>query len=146
MPLIASAAAILVLGLVVFVLNSQSGGDDGGETTAPPEQRQPAAPSRSAPKATQLKMGTATAGKTPDRPAPTLTNEMLQKANAMIDEAKELFELEAHAAHAAVLRNREGKVLHKRGRELCDALATPPAKIHKAFKSPPEVAMAKTAN
>ena len=90
MPLIASAAAILVLGLVVFVLNSQSGGDDGGETTAPPEQRQPAAPSRSAPQATQLKMGTATAGKTPDRPAPTLTNEMLQKANAMIDEAKEL--------------------------------------------------------
>ena len=90
MPLIASAAAILVLGLVVFLMNSQSGGGDGGETSAPPEQRQPAAPSRSATQATQLKMGTATAGKTPDRPAPTLTNEMLQKANAMIDEAKEL--------------------------------------------------------
>ena len=90
MPLVLSAGAILLLVLVVAMLNSQSGGDEGGEAQDPPEQRQPAAPSRSAPQATQLKMGTATSGKTPDRPAPTLTNEMLQKANAMIDEVKAL--------------------------------------------------------
>ena len=90
MPLVLSAGAILLLVLVVVILNSQSGGDDGGEAPAPAEQRQPAAPSRSAPQATELKMGSATSGKTPDRPAPTLTNEMLQKANAMIDEVKAL--------------------------------------------------------
>ena len=56
MPLVLSAGAILLLVLVVVILNSQSGGDDGGEAPAPAEQRQPAAPSRSASQATELKM------------------------------------------------------------------------------------------
>jgi len=88
--MILGGAGALLLVLLLVVMNSGSG-DDGEEGGAnQPETRQPARPAASQPQATDLKMASASAGKTPDRPAPTLTREMLQKANAMIDAAKAL--------------------------------------------------------
>ena len=82
----AVGALVLIVGLIAM-----SGSEDEQEPAADrqTEQRQPAAPTRSTP-STPLQQGAARAGKTPDRPAPTLTTEMLQRANALVDEAKAL--------------------------------------------------------
>lgn len=90
MPLILGGVGALVLIVVLVMLNSKSG--DEGDGDDPQNQQQQAAPQPKAPASTpmQLKHGSAKAGKKPDRPAPTLTNEMLQEANGMIEEAKAL--------------------------------------------------------
>ena len=89
MPMILGgvAACGLLVALVVFSGGSDDGADPAGEQQAPTQQ---AAPPARAASSTQLKAGSARAGETPDRPAPTLTAEMLQKANALVDEAKAL--------------------------------------------------------
>ncbi len=89
-PMILGGVGALVLVVVLVFLSSGSGdeGDAGGASQPEPRPQAPA--SAPAKRPTELKMAGASAGKTPDRPAPTLTREMLQKANAMIDEAKDL--------------------------------------------------------
>ncbi|MFN3243147.1 MAG: hypothetical protein ACE37K_16725 [Planctomycetota bacterium] len=90
MPLILGGVGALVLVVVLVMLNSKSGDDD-KDTGDGQTQQQPAKqPARLVGPKTELKMGSAKAGKTPDRPAPTLTQEMLQKAAGVIQEAKVL--------------------------------------------------------
>jgi len=90
MPLILGGVGALLLIVVLVMLNSKSGGDDDqqGDNQQNQQQQAKPEPKKSAPM--PLKTGSAKAGKTPDRPAPTLTNEMLAKANGMIEEAKAL--------------------------------------------------------
>lgn len=90
MPMIVGGVGALLVVLVLVILNSRAGddGDQGNVQQAAP--RQPAKPVAAAPQPTDLKMANASAGKTPDRPAPTLTRDMLQKANVMVDAAKAL--------------------------------------------------------
>lgn len=90
MPLILGGVGALVLVLVLVMLNSKSGDDDNNDGDNQQQQQPAKQPTKPVGPKTQLKMGSAKAGKTPDRPAPTLTQEMLQKAATLIQEAKVL--------------------------------------------------------
>ena len=89
MPMILGGVAALGALVALIVFSQQSGGDDGGAGQQPAPTKR-AAPAANARPTTKLKTGAARAGKAPARPAPTLTAEMLQKANALVDEAKAL--------------------------------------------------------
>ncbi|MCK5944059.1 MAG: hypothetical protein KAI24_18890 [Planctomycetes bacterium] len=89
MPLILGGVGAAVLVIVLVIVSSKKGGDDGdGDQQDQQQQAQPETKPH-VPKTT-LKMGSAQAGKTPDRPAPRLTVEMLQQARDLIQEAKVL--------------------------------------------------------
>ena len=87
MPLVLGGVGVLVVGILVVMMN-QGGGDKATDPKAPPAAAAPKAAHVPAP--STVKMGSATAGKTPGRPAPALTAEMLGKAVALLDEAKTL--------------------------------------------------------
>ena len=89
MPMILGGVAALGALVALIVFSQQSGGDEGGAAQQPAPTKR-SAPASTATPTTRLKTGAARAGKTPARPAPTLTAEMLQKANALVDEAKAL--------------------------------------------------------
>jgi len=82
---IGSLAVLLVVGLIVNTYLAR----EMLEEQLPDLIRQNSSPQPHVPR-TELQMGSAKRGKAPDRPAPTLTQEMLQEAAARIQEAKEL--------------------------------------------------------
>lgn len=88
MPLILGGIGGLAVLIVVVVMMTSKSGDagdgDGGNQPAAKQPAQPAASSVAMPKAA------AKDGKTPDRPAPPLTNQMLKDALGLLDEAKSL--------------------------------------------------------
>ncbi len=88
MPLILGGVGLLVV-VILLVVMSQSGKKPAATPTpTPTPAAQPKAPHQSAP--TQVAAGAAKAGKTPTKPAPALTQDMLQKAASLLDEAKAL--------------------------------------------------------
>jgi len=89
MPLILGGVGLLVV-VILIVVMSQSGKKPATTpTSAPTPAAQPKAPHQSAP--TQVAAGAAKAGKTPDKPAPALTPDMLQKAATLLDAANAFF-------------------------------------------------------
>lgn len=88
LPLILGGLGLLVV-VIVLVVMSQSGGK-GGATPAP--AKPPAANGKQphVPAATSVPTGSAKAGKTPTTPPPALTQDTLQKAASLLDEAKTL--------------------------------------------------------
>ncbi|MGC6487802.1 MAG: hypothetical protein ACON4Z_09175 [Planctomycetota bacterium] len=87
--MILGGVGALALIVALVLMSSGSGGDaEPDQGARQPQRSQPAAPAAATP--TDLKMASASAGKPPGRPAPTLTREMLQKANVMVDAAKAL--------------------------------------------------------
>lgn len=89
MPLILGGVGLLVV-VILLVVMSQSGKKPATTpTSTPTPAAQPKAPHQSAP--TQVAAGAAKAGKTPDKPAPALTPETMQKAAQLLDAAKALF-------------------------------------------------------
>lgn len=74
--------------LVVVFLSGGKDKADKGTPAAAPVAEAPKAPAGPAP--SKVKMGAAKAGKTPTKPAPELTADMLGKATALLDEAKVL--------------------------------------------------------
>jgi len=76
-----------VLVLIMLIVMANGGGDDddeGGNTDNQSNQpaKQPEAP------APKVQLGSAKAGKTPDRPAPALSQELLSKITGLYREAK----------------------------------------------------------
>lgn len=86
MPLILGGVGLLVVVILLVVMSQGSKKPAPKATPAPAAQ--PKAPYQSAP--TQVVEGAAKAGKTPTKPAPALTQEMLQKAASLLDEATAL--------------------------------------------------------
>ena len=86
MPMIVGGVTALGLLLAIVVFSRSSDGSGEPDSTPQPT-RQQTSPATSG---TPVRLGSNRAGKTPDRPAPTLTMEMLQRANAFVDEAKAL--------------------------------------------------------
>ena len=86
MPMIVGGVAALglLVAVVAFIRPSATGGEAEKTQQAPRSQTSPTI-SR-----TPVKVGPGRAGKTPGRPAPTLTTQMLQQANALVEEAKAL--------------------------------------------------------
>jgi len=89
MPLILGGIGLLVV-VIVLVVMSQGGGK-GGSTPAPANPVAGSGKQPHVPAATSLPTGTAKAGKTPTTPPPALTQDTLQKAASLLDEAKTLF-------------------------------------------------------
>lgn len=88
MPLILGGLGLLVV-VIVLVVMSQSGGNGG---TTPAADKPAAANGKQphVPAASSVPTGTAKAGKTPTTPPPPLTQDTLQKAVSLLDEAKAL--------------------------------------------------------
>lgn len=82
--LIGGAAALLVVGLIVFS-QMNNGSDGGNKNDKPGTQTQTEQKSSTLPK---VALGDARSGKPPAKPAPELTVETLQKLQAMLDDAK----------------------------------------------------------
>lgn len=85
MPMIIGGVALVVL-IVILVMANRGGGEDtndsGSNTPATQPSKQPAAPSN------PLSMAGAKSGKTPDRPAPPLSEATLNKMNELLAEAQ----------------------------------------------------------
>lgn len=88
LPLILGGLGLLVV-VIVLVVMSQSGGK-GGSTPATNNPSAASGKQPHVPAATSVPSGTAKAGKTPTTPPPTLTQDTLQKAASLLDEAKAL--------------------------------------------------------
>ena len=88
MPLILGGVGLLVVVVLLVVMN-QGGGNKAA--TPAPKPAAPAAKPAHVPAPTAVAPGAAKAGKTPGRPAPPLTQDVMQKAAGLIDEAKVLF-------------------------------------------------------
>jgi hypothetical protein len=90
MPMVLGGVGVLVV-IVVLVMMSSGGGGKDTTGAAPGESAaKPAATTQPAPAAAPVQLAAAKAGKAPSRPAPPLTQEMLQQINALLAEAKEL--------------------------------------------------------
>ena len=87
MPLILGGVGLLVV-VILLVVMSQSGKKP-APTPAPTPAAQPKPAHQAAP--TQVAAGAAKAGKTPTKPAPALTQETMQKAAGLLNDAKALF-------------------------------------------------------
>ena len=85
MPLMLGGAGVLVL-IVILVLSNKGGGDDTNDSGSNPSATQPE--KQSAAPSPELSMASAKSGKTPDRPAPALTQDTLNKMNELYAEAK----------------------------------------------------------
>lgn len=83
--IIGGAAALGVLALVVAFSQPSKRGNQPEASQQSPSPQTPAPRSQ-----TPLTVGSSRVGKAPGRPAPTLTVEMLKRANALVDEAKTL--------------------------------------------------------
>lgn len=89
-PALFAGIGVAIVGALIVVFLSSSKGDKAKEKPAEPA---PAAVEKKAPHVpapSSVPLGAAKKGKTPDRPAPPLTSEMLGKATALLDEAKTL--------------------------------------------------------
>jgi len=87
MPMILGGVGLLVVVVVLVMMNSGGGDQNTAETAPKPAATQPA----STPKTTvAVPTGSARAGKTPTRPAPALTAQMLQQSAELLAEAKAL--------------------------------------------------------
>lgn len=89
MPLILGGLGLLVV-VIVLVVMSQGGGK-GSATPAPAKPAAANGKQPHVPAATSVPTGAAKAGKTPTTPPPPLTQDTLQKAASLLDEAKTLF-------------------------------------------------------
>lgn len=87
MPLVLGGVGLLVVIVLVVMMNR--GVDKPADTPkTPPVVEAPKAPH--VPAASSVKVGAAKAGKTPAKPAPALTPEMLSKAAGLLDAGKAL--------------------------------------------------------
>jgi hypothetical protein len=88
MPMIIGGAGLLVLIIILVMVKSRGGGDDADDTGANAPANQPATQPEK-PRSNVAVSG-GLPGKSPDRPAPTLTQDTLNKMSDLLAEAKSI--------------------------------------------------------
>lgn len=86
MPMVFGGVGLAVVVVLLIVMNRGSG--DSGAGNGAPANATPAPAAKPAPTATPVQLANAKAGKTPGKPAPSLTSDTLQQARTLLEAAK----------------------------------------------------------
>jgi hypothetical protein len=89
MPLVLGGVGLVVVVVVLVMMNSGGGGGGAQQPAAPPQA--PGAAPASQPKAAPVQLAAAKAGKAPARPAPPLTQAMLDQVRSLTASASALY-------------------------------------------------------
>ncbi len=108
MPMIIGGAGLLVLILILVMFNSRGGGGDADDTGANAPAKQPA--NQPEKPRSNVAVSGGLPGKSPDRPAPTLTQDTLNKMSDLLAEAKSI-------SNSGFALLKEGKNIEARTRQ-----------------------------